>query len=155
MANDRGTEALAVLHRARELDPTLYHPRGYLVHLHIRQSRVAEAVAEARTGVELAGRDPMRLVDLARALAADGRAAKAEEVFKQLTARAAQQHISPTILADAALAAGRREDAFQWLGRACDRRDPVLSTWLSKTMWPADFSSDPRFRELRSRMGLE
>lgn len=89
-------DALAALRRAKDLDPILFHPCHVLVELHIRQSRGAEAVAEAETEIEMAGRIPWTSWSLARALAADGRVVEAEEDLNELMTLSTQQYVNPT-----------------------------------------------------------
>jgi len=152
---DRMTDALEALRHAKELNPELFHPVACLVRLHVRRSLGAQAVAEAETLVEIVGRNSRTLNSLATALVADGRLVEAEEVLKELTSLSTLRYVNPILLAHTSEAVGRREDAFQWLDRAYRERDPALAQWLSSVFWNSDIVDDPRFRELRRRVGLE
>jgi serine/threonine-protein kinase len=155
MGANRLPEALDVFRRAKELDPTLFHPRAGLVLFYLLESREAEALAEAETAVEALGRNPWLMPALGGALAAGGRVVEAEQVLKELVDLSDQHYVSPALIACTSAWVGRREDAFQWLDRAYRERDPVLSWYSSCHWWTPTFCSDPRFRELRKRMGLE
>jgi len=92
---------------------------------------------------------------LAAALAANGEVAEAEEIVSELTSLSLRSYVNPALLALTSIAAGRRDEAIQWLERAYQERDPALSIYFSRVWWPVEFYDNPRFRELRDRAGLK
>jgi tetratricopeptide (TPR) repeat protein len=151
----RPEEAHAVLLHARELDPTLPHPHSGLVHLFIRQARTDEAVAAAEAGIVARGRDRFALGNMVAALAADGRPIEAEAVLDEMVNLSTREYVNPTLLASAYASIGRRDDAFRWLDRAYRERSVGIALVMSRYWWSGEFFDDPRFHELRKRVGLE
>ena len=81
---------------------------------------------------------------------------KQEEALKyldKLISYAEQNYVSPTIFAVVYGALGELDKAFEWLEIAYDQRDSRLSYAL--VFWYDPIRSDPRFKEIIKKMGLD
>jgi len=88
-------------------------------------------------------------------LARAGRRDDAQAKLDELRARAQTGYVAPVAFVLVQAGLDRVDDAFAWLGRACEARDTMLPFALGP--WPvprADLEADPRFAELRHRIGL-
>ncbi len=47
-----------------------------------------------------------------------------------------------------------KDQALEWLERACERRDPLLMAIHTWTSWDS-IRQDPRFKAILTKMGLE
>ena len=83
-----------------------------------------EALAAASAGALLTGRDPWSIADLALAHAAVGEPVAAEAAREELRGPARDGFVQPTILAVAAVATGRVDEAFYHLADAFETSDP-------------------------------
>jgi tetratricopeptide (TPR) repeat protein len=86
-------------------------------------------------------------------LAALGRAAEAESVYKQLVAANKQSFISPEFLARAALAIGRHDEAIDWLERGIEMHSD-LSLFIRFLPDLAPLRADPRYARVMRSAGL-
>jgi tetratricopeptide (TPR) repeat protein len=137
-----------------ELDP--HHHIGYLVAGQIRLMEHAfdEAVAALRRASEFSGGSPMVLGWLGLALAQGGNAAEARDLLRSLHAIAAQAYVPPSSFAWIHYGLGEIDDAFAWMDRAVDARDPMM-TPIKSYPFLDPIRSDPRFAALLRKMKLD
>ena len=83
-----------------------------------------------------------------------GRRAEAEQALAELEAQAARQYISPLAFVLIHAGLGEIDQAFEWLERAYQARDPKLPYVNVHPRWDG-LRADPRFGDLLRRMGLE
>jgi len=93
------------------------------------------------------------VASLAQTLARAGRQNEARELLAELTTTAARRHVSPCLLAQAHAALGELPDALDALERAAGMRDPEL-VFIGARPSYAPLKREPRFMELRSRVGV-
>ena len=83
-----------------------------------------------------------------------GRIEEAKEVLKGLTEQSRETYVSPTRIAAVCFAIGELDRGFAYLEDACERGDPEAA-FLKIEPWYDEVRSDPRFKALLRRMGLE
>ena len=90
---------------------------------------------------------------LALAYADWGKLTEARSVYAELSARAAREFVSPTLLATSAAAVGELDEAMQFAREAYAIRDPQLNHMAKH--WPGTkrLRDDPRFAEILAGMG--
>jgi eukaryotic-like serine/threonine-protein kinase len=148
----RYDEAIAQSEKALEIDPDF--PRAHywrgLSYEHL--PRHAEAIREFE---QLSAQAPMSLhiAALGHAYAVAGQRGKAEQVLRDLYARADTSYVSPYDFAT--LYAGLRDRAqtLAWLEKAYTRRVPYLVVLAVDPQFDA-FRTDPQFRDLVRRIGV-
>ena len=126
--------------RAVELDSESFLAWGAL-HLGLQLSgRFEEAVAAGQTAMAMAGRHPIATATVAVSLADSGKPAEAEAVYQELLARARREYVQPSMLAFAADAAARQDEAIQHVRQALAIGD--ASRCFLSSYWPLS----PRLR---------
>ena len=79
---------------------------------------------------------------------------KAKAVLQELEARVRREYVSPFDIALARLGLGDNDRALAWLDSAVTARDPRLVVeGIADPIWDP-VRADPRFAQLRARMGL-
>jgi len=137
-----------------ELEPTFYHAYEEMYGVEIGRGRTAEAVAamQAMRAV-LPGYDDTS--GRARLAAQQGRQAEAHALIENWIEQCARGHRPGKSCYAAQMYAGigDKDQAFRWLGKAYEERNPLLA--YAKVMAQYDsLRSDPRFGELLHRLGL-
>ena len=150
----RFPDAIDHLRTVVELAPTSWFAHQILAMAYSLDARHSEAFAEAQTAITLTGRHPWSLAILAVTYAASGETAPASAIYDELVARSRVEYVSPYVLAMLSGALGKKDEAFEWLDRAYDERDPILHS-VARHAYLAPLRDDPRFDALLKRMGLE
>lgn len=117
------------------------------------------AVVEAmQTSLAVGGANVARgpQPSVAYAYARAGKVSEARDVLEQFKAQAGQMEPGYRALGLAIIHAGlgEKDQAFAWLDRAADERYLSLPVWHQAPPFD-DLRSDPRYKQLRKRMGLE
>ena len=120
----------------------------------IPTGHVAEAIASFERAVAASHEVPATIGLLGYALARAGRRDEALQQLERLRDRAASQYVPAMATAYVHAGLGQLDEAFTLMHRACDEHDGWL-TW-TLTFFPIldDLHADPRFAELRRRIGL-
>lgn len=145
--------ALEEANRAIELDPGSFMGYYALGHVRTMQHVFEEAISAQQKAAELSGNSPTVLVWLGLALALGGRDAEARALLQRLHALAAQTYVPPTGFAWIHLGLGEIDDAFVWMDRAIDARDPMMVP-IKSYCFLDPLRPDPRFTALLRKMNL-
>ena len=150
----RSSEAIPLLERAIEHDPTYFFLYRCLGTACQAESMHPEAIAALEQAANLSGRDFVALTDLATTHALSGEPQKAQKILDELFGRSRQEYVSPCCLAMIQLALGRKDGALASLERAYQERDPIL---VLVKRWPycQPLHGEPRFESLLRRIGWE
>ena len=117
------------------------------------QGRGEEAIAICETAVRQYGKSPMLSAGLGMIYGLTGRAAPAREALAQLARDGAATYVSPIYRAWVHMGLDEIDDAFLWLDRAIDARDPHILHLAVKPVYDR-LRGDPRFDQLLRKMGL-
>ena len=147
----RHDEALQALTRTTELDPGYGYSYVFLGSIHAARGRYADAVDSYRKAMTLGLDTPTTQIALGVALANVGDRPAADAILARLQAGA--DHVSPAELATLLAALGQRDAAFASLERAYAAHDLQLQ-YLGVSAAFAPLRPDPRFQDLRRRVGL-
>jgi tetratricopeptide (TPR) repeat protein len=152
---DRSGEGLAAAQRAVDLDPESILAHFALASILYFQGRFDESTAIGEAALGMFGRNPLLLTFLAFAYAEWGKPAEARSVYAELSARAAREYVSPTLLATSAAAVGERDEAMRLAREAHAIRDPQLNHMAKH--WPGAkcLREDPRFVEILANTSSE
>ena len=138
-----------------EIDPA--HPllRMWLGAAYEAQSQYQEAIRELEIGTKLLEGSTMCIGWLAHAHASAGNRAEAEGLLQTLLEHAEKRVVEPFSVVVAYLGLGEKEQALDWLEKACDTY-PGLIPFLLKTDSRLDeLRTNPRFVKVLQRMGLQ
>lgn len=113
-----------------------------------------EAVAALRKCVDLSQGAPVWLGWLGLGVAQSGNVAEARALLARLHAAAQQTYIPASCFAWIHLGLGQIDEAFIWMNRAVDQRDPMMTPIKSYEFFDP-IRPDPRFAALLRKMNLE
>jgi TolB-like protein/tetratricopeptide (TPR) repeat protein len=118
------------------------------------QRKFDEAVPELRKCVELSNRAPVWLGWLGLGVALSGNIAEACALLAQLRAAAERTYIPASSFAWIHLGLRELDEAFAWMNRAIDERDPMMTPIRSYPFFDP-IRADPRFVGLLRKMKLD
>ena len=147
-------EGVEASRRAIELDSESF--MGYCVlEMALSSSGQFEAaVSMGESAILVSSRHPWAMTMLAVTLADWGKASEADAVYCELQARARREYVPPAVLATAASAAAREEEAIRQAREAYEMRDPNCQILFSRYAPSAPrLYAYPRFREIITQMG--
>jgi len=136
------------------MEPALPRPHDDLGRILLEKGAHAEAIAALEKAVSLSNRGGRWLSSLGYGYGVTGKKDKAREVLAELTAMSKQGYVASSDFALVNAGLGELDQAICWLERACEERDSHL---MALTIDPrlASLHTDPRFKALLKRVGLE
>ena len=153
-AGGRYDEALGQVQRTLELDDHFAPAHQTLGWIYLHSGKQKEAIREFQHALELSGAEDTDIqLDLGFACAVSGQREEARRILVKLE-QMHQQGIAPS--ASVAIlygALGESNEAFVWLEKAYQERDPQL-TYLKAGRRFEPLRKDPRFGEFVRRVGL-
>ncbi len=146
--------AIRQLQDTVELDPGFYRTYWVLGITHVARSEFHEAITALEKAADLMGRHPFALGPLGQCYGMCGRAADARLLLDELLQRSRREYVSGLYLALIHFGLGNTDEAFAYLERTVEERDPCLT---GLNVWPVldMVRSDPRFLLVQSKMGLQ
>ena len=145
--------AIAQFEKVVGLEPSFAFAHYALGDACTQRGQFDRAIAEFNKAIELAGRSVNHVGVLGYAYGRSGNRERAYEHLNELTARAADGHVSPMWFALVHLGLSDLEGLFGWLTRAFEERDgSLILTTAAVEFDPV--REDPRFKALLDRMGV-
>jgi serine/threonine-protein kinase len=137
-----------------ELDPR--YPRGhmYLGWAYLKQGNYSDAIAELQKAADLPDKDRSVPGGLGYGYAVSGRRAEALAILKELEENYGRHEAVGQDLAAVYAGLGDKDQAFAWLEKDFQARSGLLP----RIRWYVPYESlrsDPRYADLRRRMGLK
>ncbi len=160
----RYDQAIEQYRKTIEMDPNFRPAHSELGWAYLHKGMRQEAIAEFQKAVELAGISlqpgAMKIKvgygpvgGLAYAYGVAGNRDEALRLVEELKRLAAQSYVSPYTIALGYIGLGDKEQAFAWLGKACEQRDGWL-VFLKVGPHYDPLRSDPRFDDLLRCVGF-
>jgi serine/threonine protein kinase/tetratricopeptide (TPR) repeat protein len=112
-----------------------------------------EAAAEFHRSAELFGPIPQGIYHRGRAFAAEGRRAEVLAAIEELKEQMTHSYVPPASVAILLTTLGDKEQAFDWLGRACEDRSYDVLYLNVDPVFDA-LRNDPRFAALTRKVNL-
>ena len=154
LAGGRYDEALRQVQRTLELDDHFAPAHQTLGWIYLHTGKQKEAIREFQHALELSGAEDIDIqLDLGFACAVSGQPEEARRILVKLE-QMHQQGLAPS--ASVAIlygALGELSEAFAWLEKAYEEKDPQL-TYLKAGRRFEPLRKDPRFGQLLRRIGL-
>lgn len=144
--------ALREGHKVIELDPAFARGHGVVGISLLKQQRFGEALGELEKAVELSPRDRQMIRDLGYAYAAAGKRDQALAIIRSLQTKYEKREAFGSDVAAVYAGLGDNDQAFAWIEKDLQTR----SGRLGRVFYQVPFEplrSDPRYRDLRRRMG--
>ena len=156
MLNSAGRfdEALEHLAKMVELDPNFEMARQSLSNAYFGNGLVKEGFEQLIKAKTLGGESPAVIQQLRRTFAQGGMPAIEKLSLAHETAKWDGWHATTLDIADDNAAVGRRDEAMKWLEKAYEMRSSALVLMDGRGGLTSGLGSDPRFQDLRRRIGL-
>ncbi len=145
-------KAIEQLRNAIDLDPNYWFDHCFLGRAYEQKGRVAEAIVEFQRALQLDNEQTENWAGLGHAYALQGKRVEAQKVLDHLRDLSAHAYVAPVAVIYAGL--GDKDQTFTWLSRAYHERSYLLALYLTTDARLDDLHSDPRFDEIRKRIGL-
>jgi TolB-like protein/DNA-binding winged helix-turn-helix (wHTH) protein/Flp pilus assembly protein TadD len=151
----RYNEALHQVQKTLELNPNFSSAHQTLGWIYLNQGKRDQAIHEFKSAVEFAGAsDNDFVVDLGFAYATAGHRTEARKILNRLKKKSEQGLATSASVAILYGALGESDQAFAWLGKAYQERDPELTYIKVPGRRFEPLNHDPRFQEVVRRVGL-
>jgi TolB-like protein/DNA-binding winged helix-turn-helix (wHTH) protein/Tfp pilus assembly protein PilF len=144
-------EAVKQCEQSLVLDPNFSMGHWCLGQVYLAKRQYAEATSEMKRANEL-GTTPLIVCDLGCIYAASGKKTEARAILHSLESKSQFNYVSPYLIASIYSQLGEKDEAFNWLEKAFDRRDGISYMVADPMMDP--LRSDPRFADLIQRLHL-
>jgi len=148
-------KALEELKKTLEMDPSFSATHTWLAQIYLQKGMYEEALRDIeKESVASGGWDPFVEAGKGITYVKMGKRNRAQKVLDGLLERAKKVYISPILLAELHFSLGQNDQGFKWLDKGYEERD---STLLEIKVDPGfdNVRSDPRFKILLEKMGLE
>jgi serine/threonine protein kinase/Tfp pilus assembly protein PilF len=149
----RYDQAIVASQRTLELDPDFPLAYAELALAHVQKGMVEEAIAELNKALNRGHKHPRVRGMLGYACAVAGKRAEAQKVLDELKALAQGRFAFAFPIARIHAALGEKDQAFEWLRKACAERDSGV-IWLKVDPTMDNLRSDPQFAKVLKDMGL-
>jgi TolB-like protein/DNA-binding winged helix-turn-helix (wHTH) protein/Tfp pilus assembly protein PilF len=146
-------EANRAFQKALELEPDYSWSHLGFGEIYREHKMYREAIAELEKSVNLSNRNETSMASLGKVLGDSGRNQEARKILEELKERSKQRYISPYLVALVQIGLGKHDQAIASLERGYMNRDQWMM-YLKVDPRLDDLRSDPRFQELRRRVGL-
>jgi Flp pilus assembly protein TadD len=146
--------AIEQLRSAKELDPNFWFDPCFLGRAYEQKGMLPEAIAEFQRAVELEKDNSETWSGLGHAYALSGNRTEAQKILVHLQELSAHTYVASYNVAIIYAGLGEKDQAFAWLDRAYKDRSYYLAEYLPTDARLDNLRSDPRFGELRRRVGL-
>jgi TolB-like protein/DNA-binding winged helix-turn-helix (wHTH) protein/Tfp pilus assembly protein PilF len=133
------------------LDPNFSMGHWCLGQVYLAKRQYLEATSELKRANDL-GTTPLIVCNLGCVYAASGKKVEARSILHSLEGKSQFDYISPYLIASIYSQLGEKDEAFNWLEKAFDRRDNISYLAADPMMDP--LRSDPRFADLIQRLHL-
>jgi TolB-like protein/Flp pilus assembly protein TadD len=149
----RYDEAIASHRRTLEMDPTFIFASLSLAQAYEQKGLYNEALAELTRGKAIFDWSWF-VAELGYVYAASGDRAAAQKMIDELKQRVSREYIDPVLISYVYIRLGDKDEAFVWMDKAFQERSGLIF-WLQIEPKFDPVRSDPRFKELLQRTGLE
>ncbi|MBA7694837.1 hypothetical protein ES703_103452 [subsurface metagenome] len=147
-------EALDHLNKTIELDPDFHMPHWNLGYVYLEMGMLQEAIAALEKAVALSGEHPGVKAGLGLVYAKADRKGEALKILEELKQLSTGRYVSSLRIDHIYIGLGENDLALGWLEKAYEERDATL-IWLKVDRTYDSLRSDPRFKALLKKVGLE
>jgi eukaryotic-like serine/threonine-protein kinase len=144
--------AIEQLHSNIELNPDFWFDHCYLGRSYEAKGR--NAVAEFQSALALDKENTEIWSGLGHAYASSDNRVEAHKVLDHLKELSAHSYVAPYSVAIVYAGLGEKDEVFSWLDRAYRDRSYFLAVYLTTDSRLDGLRADPRFAELKRRVGL-
>lgn len=149
----RYDEAIDLYRKAHNLDPDAVPVPFLIGQAYERHGQYEQAISECQKALASSPNNSAILSALGYAYARAGRTSEAQAILNKFEEARKGRYVSPFLIALLCTGLDKKDEAFEWLNKAYDERDPQL-IWVKLEPELEPLHSDPRFASLLQRMGI-
>jgi len=149
----RYDEAIQQARKSLEIDPNFPRAVSLLASAHLFKGAQAEAIQEAERAVVVSDSSVEYLGLLGFTYGMAGRRAEAGKILDRVQQLSKRQFVSPALYVLTYIGLGDKNQAFQWLNRALESRDPIIEALKGDPSFDP-LRGDQRFTDLIKKVGL-
>ena len=146
-------EALEHLQKTFALENNFWLAHAFAASVYIKKEMFAEAISEANFARKVSGGNTFAAAFAAYALAKSGNQTEARQILNELLELSKVRNIPPYHIALIYNGLGETEKTFEWLEKACEKRDPKMAFLKVEPKWN-NLRSEPHFQDLMRRVGF-
>jgi TolB-like protein/Tfp pilus assembly protein PilF len=146
--------AIQQLHSDIELEPNFWFDHCFLGRAYEAKGRLPEAITEFQSALALDNDNTEIWSGLGHAYGLSGNKSEAQKVLSHLNELSTRNYVSPYSVAIVYAGLGEKDQVFSWLDRAYQERSYFLAVYLPTDSRLDGLHADPRFIELKRRIGL-
>jgi eukaryotic-like serine/threonine-protein kinase len=146
--------AIAQLHSDIELEPNFWFDHCFLGRAYEAKGRLPEAIAEFKTALIIDNDNTEIWSGLGHAYALSGNKSEAQKVLSHLNQLSTHSYVSPYSRAIIYAGLEEKDQVFAWLDQAYEERSYFLAVYLTTDSRLDSLHPDPRFVDLKRRVGL-
>jgi adenylate cyclase len=147
-------QALEVCRAGIELDANSFICMISEGNILLAMQRYEESIASFKRAMKISNRHHFAVNGLIWNYCLTGNVGKARSLMNELKERAEKEYIAKTFTALSAAYLGDMDEAFDYLEKAYNDRDPILLNLRYENWGPPRFRDDPRFQKLLERIGF-
>jgi len=144
--------AISELEKVLDIDRDNVLALSALGMAYVRAANYEEAISSLERVTEVTERMPVWQACLGWVFATMGRRNEARAILQELMNRSATEYVSPLYISWILSRLDDKGDAFEWLTKAFDERNPYLAFWRLPIF--DGFRSDPKFEEMLRSVNL-
>lgn len=146
-------QAAAQYEKILEIEPESGFIFWSLGNVYIQQKQNRKAIEVYQKAIPLSGGSPDEPASLAFAYAVSENRQEARKILEDLKRRSQKSYVSPVIIAFIHIGLGEKDEAFQWLEKAYEERDSILTLLKVEPIFD-DLRPDARFSKLMKKVGF-
>jgi eukaryotic-like serine/threonine-protein kinase len=146
--------AIAQLHSDIELEPNFWFDHCFLGRAYEAKGMLPEAIAEFKNALAIDNDNTEIWSGLGHAYVLSGNLAEAQKVLRHLDHLSAASYVAPYSRAIIYAGLGEKDQVFAWLDQAFQERSYFLAVYLPTDSRLDALHADPRFVDLKRRVGL-
>jgi serine/threonine protein kinase/tetratricopeptide (TPR) repeat protein len=147
-------QAIERCEKALELDPDFFIVFEYLALSYYHKGMYDEFMLNRPKSMAHAGISPKEIEEFRNVYEKSGIRAGIQSELNHLKKLSEQHYVSPFYFADSYALLDEKDQAFEWLEKACEERSPML-VYLRNHPDFDNLRSDPRFKVLLKKIGLD
>jgi len=147
-------KAIEQYKKALNLDPTLLLAHNYIFMCYVEKGMYEDAIMDLQKFLTLQGMNPELISEVQNIYATSGIKGVFQMILYNLKMDSEQVYVDPILLAQTHAFLDEKDQAFKWLEKAYDERSSQLVYLRANPLFDS-IRSDPRFKELLKKMGLE
>jgi len=147
-------KAIEQFKKALNLDPAFTSAHNFMFLSYIQKGMYEDAIVELQEMMTLEGIDPKLTAEAQNIYATSGIKGVFQIYLSYLKKASDQGYVDPILLAEIHAFLNEKDQAFEWLEKACEEQSAML-VYLRVEPLVDNIRSDPRFKAILKKMGLE